>query len=550
MRFCEYPKALQELIQDIEGNNSCFLVGAGISMLRPCKLPSGSELKNLAVTTLFSKKELETYLLRLKKLSKYEEVVPEIIFQRIFESVKDKLLPFFNILKVANPNRAHKTLACLSDKNNLRIFTTNFDTFIDDFLKNKEQIIHLHGSLNDLSQMMIRINQVGRGIEASLRMLLISLTNEKTLYVLGYSGNDKDIIDAINSCNFKKIIWSVRNMDNKRVLKNISQIDKIHSCYVVKVDLKDLFKDLSSHFKIYYSENEYSENFKDFKKAKYEILETWSQEISMAERFACLEKLFFELEEYDLAATVCIHAVDNNYVNGIHSKSWFYNEAADSMRIIGSFDKGFEYAMKAIENQNSSPQMSVLAGSYNIIGLLFIEKEQSEPKKGIPYFKAAINTLEQFSTTPEANFWKEEINVFFGRMLNNLGLAHHTAGDFNLALEYYKKSLKYKRRAGDLIGISQTSINICKTLYKCRNYRRFYYWKNKAIDLIEKYQLDYQKAYLLREIGAISCEQGRVKSGLKMLKDALALYGNIENAVFDKELTADMIKQFELSEKS
>ena len=185
MRSCEYPKALQELIQDIEGNNSCFLVGAGISMLRPCKLPSGSELKNLAVTTLFSKKELKPYLLRLKKLSKYEEVIPEIIFQRIFESVKDKLLPFFNILKVANPNRAHKTLACLSDKNNLRIFTTNFDTFIDDFLKNKEQITHLHGSFNDLSQMMIRINQVGRGIEASLRMLLISLTSEKTLYVLG-----------------------------------------------------------------------------------------------------------------------------------------------------------------------------------------------------------------------------------------------------------------------------------------------------------------------------------------------------------------------------
>lgn len=542
MIFFEYPKTLQELIQDIEGNKSCFLVGAGISMLRPCKLPSGSELKNLAVTTLFSKKELEPYLLRLKKLSKYEEVVPEIIFQRIFESIKDKLFPFFNILKVANPNRAHKTLACLSDKNNLRIFTTNFDTFIDDFLKNKEQIIHLHGSLNDLSQMMIRINQVGRGIEISLRRLLISLTNEKTLYVLGYSGNDKDIIDAINSCNFKKIIWFVRNEDKKRVLKNISQIDNIHSCYVVKIDLKDLFKDLSS------PKIDYSENLKDFKKARYEILETWSQEISMAERFACLEKLFFELEEYDLSAKVCIHAISNNYVNGIQSKSWFYNEAADSMRIIGKSDKGFEYANKAIKNQNSLPQLYILAGSYNIIGLLFLEKEESEPKKAIPYFEAALNTLEQFSRTPEANFWKEAIDVFFGRMLNNLGLAHHTAGDFNLALEYYKKSMKYKRRAGDLIGISQTSINICKTLYKCRD-KRFYYWKNKAINLIEKYQLNYQKAYLLREMGVITCEQGKVNHGLKMLKEALALYKNIKSTVLDKQLTVDMIKQFEPSGK-
>ena len=314
MIFCEYPKTLQGLIQDIKRNNCCFLVGAGISMLRPCKLPSGSELKNLTVTTLFSKKELEPYHLRLKTLSKYEEVVPEIIFQRIFESVKNKLLPFFNILKVANPNRAHKTLACLSDTNNLRIFTTNFDTFIDYFLKNKEQIIHLHGSLNDLSQMIIRIKQVGRGIEASLRRLLISLTKEKTLYVLGYLGNDKDIIDAINGCNFKKIIWFVRNRGNKKVLKNISQIDKIHSCYVAEIELNELFKDLSSYFKVNYSENGYPENLEDFNEARNKILETWSQEISMAERFACLEKIFFELEGYDLSANVCIHAISNNYV--------------------------------------------------------------------------------------------------------------------------------------------------------------------------------------------------------------------------------------------
>ncbi|WP_440955387.1 hypothetical protein ACSAZK_18025 [Methanosarcina sp. Mfa9] len=543
MRFYEYQKALK-LIEDIEKRNVCFLVGAGISTLPPCKLPSGSELKDLVITILFSREELEPYLQRLKKLSKYDDVVPEILFQRISESIKDKLFLFFNILKVANPNQAHEALAYLSDKNNIRILTTNFDTFIDDFLKNKERIIHLHGSLNNLSQIMIRINQVGCGIEASLGMSLMSLTNDNSLYVLGYSGNDKDIIDLINSCNFKKIIWFVRNTDNKRLLRNISQVDRIHSCYVVKADLKDLFNDLSSHFKIDCSEMRYSENIIDLEKIKSELLENWSQEISMPERFACLGKLFFELEEYDLAATVFIHAVHDNYVNGIHGKSWFYNEAANCMLTIGNFDKGFEYAKKAIEYQYLLPQLSVLAGSYNIIGLLFLEKEQPEPKEAIPNFKSAISTLEQFSTTPEANVWKEEINVFFGRIFNNLGLAYHTAGDFNLALEYYKKSLKYKKRAGDLIGIAHTSVNICKTQYRCRNYRRFYYWKNKSIDLIEKYQLDYQKAYLLREIGAISCEQGRVKSGLKMLRDALALYDNMENVVFDKKLTDDIIKQF------
>lgn len=547
MRFCEYKKALKQLIKDINDNNSCFLVGAGISTLHPCELPSGSELKDLAVTTLFSKNELKPYLKRLRELSKYEEIVPEIIFQRIFESIKNKLLPFFNVLKVANPNSAHKSLAYLSDEKNVRILTTNFDIFIDEFLENRERIIHLHGSLYNISQIMVRINQVGRGIEASIRMPLITLTDENSLYVLGYSGNDKDIIDAINNCNFKKIIWFVRNTDSNRLLKNISQLNKNNSCYVVKADLKDLFKDLSSHFEIDCSEYEYSGDLINYKKQKYEILNNWSQQISIPERFACMGKLFFELEEYDLAAKVFIHAVHNNYVNEIHSKSWFYVEAANCMRIIGNFDKGFEYATQAIETQSLVSQLSVLAGSYNIIGLLFLEKEQPEPKEAMLYFKDAINTLDQFIMTTEADAWKEEINVFFGRILNNLGLAYHTAGDFNLALMHYKKSLIYKKRAGDLIGIAQTSINICKTNYKCHNYRKFYYWRNKAIALIEKYQLDYQKAYLLREIGAINCEQGKVKSGLKMLRAALILYNSMENVTFDKELTIGIIKEFELS---
>lgn len=186
MDFRPYSKIFDYLVADIEARNIGFLVGAGVSMLPPCSLPSGIELKNAALFELLNHSSLSSCATKIINHDKYKTIVPEIVFQRIYEALRDDLFPFFNVLSIANTNIAHLVLACLAEKWNLSIFTTNFDLLIEKHITPYKDIItHLHGSLANHSQMMIRINQVGRGLENNLKTILARSIEGKTLYVFG-----------------------------------------------------------------------------------------------------------------------------------------------------------------------------------------------------------------------------------------------------------------------------------------------------------------------------------------------------------------------------
>jgi len=544
MKTENYKNTFDNLIHDIKKNRCNFLVGAGISMLPPCSLPSGAELKNLALECLLGHQDLINYAKKIKNHTKYINIVPEVLFQRFYEALREELYPFFNVLNYANTNLAHKSLAYISNQYDLKIFTTNFDLLIEEYLNLKTKVIHLHGSLNDLSQMMIRINQVGRGIELNFKNILKKEIYEKSLYILGYSGNDKDIIDAINGCKVNKIYWFVRSNTDNFVLNNINRLNSTFECIVTECDLVDLFNSLSAYFSIGNIDPKSIRDFHDLQSKRLSHVTTLSRTINTADKFACYGKVFFELEEYITSSNVFIKAANKNFDKGIHNKYWFYAEAANCMRIIGDFEKGFEYAKKVIDDNNSKNYLNVLAASYNNYGLLLLEKENPEPKESVKYFKKAIKALDKFSKTIEGKKWTEGINIFKARMLNNLGLACENTDDFANSLEYYKSSLKIKQKIGDLIGISQTSANIAILFYKNKEYKKSYYWKKKVKNLSDKYQLYYQQAYLLRRIGSLNCQYGRKKIGLKLVQEALNIFKQLEGTNFDIKLSEETIQHY------
>lgn len=542
MIFEDYKNALKRLKQDIVHHKCSFLAGAGISMLPPCSLPSGADLKNMALENLLQDQELRPYAEKIKAHPKYGSIVPEIVFQRFYEVLREDLYPFFNILKYANANLAHQSLAFFIEHFDIKVSTTNFDLLIDKFVTKKSNIIHLHGSLTSLATMMIRINQVGRGLESEMKTKFLEELFGKNLYVLGYSGNDKDIIDAITESQVEKIVWFVKSASDPFVLANIKRIDPSRDCYVVECDLNMLFHDLAVAFSTGENAHVIQDNAQDVQKKRNAYIRQLTGTISKAEKFASYGKLLFELEEYITAARVYIKAAEKNFTAQIHNKYWFYTEAANCMRIIGNFQKGFEYAGNVLADESAEKFLSVLAASYNIYGLLLLEKNIPEPENAIFYFKRANDTLNKFSATPEGQLWKEGIEVFRAKILNNLGLVYEDINNFSNALQYYKQALKIKQKFGDLPGIAQSSANIAILYFKFKNFKNVSYWKKKVEWLSEKYQLNYQNAYMHRRIGNLSCQFGQCKKGLIWLRKALHLFKSLEGTAFDIKLTEDAIE--------
>lgn len=199
MKSTTRPQFEAKLTAVVKDRQCVFLVGAGVSMLGPTALPSGPELKNIVITRLFEDVSLFTrQVKRLKASRKYRTVVPEIVFQQVFQAVGNTLSSCFDVLEDGSPNLAHHALAQLAATHGAKLFTTNFETLIEKSTPTDIKVIHLHGSLDDRAQMHVRINQVGRGLPGDLARRFIRELRKSTLVVCGYSGNDKDIMDPFD----------------------------------------------------------------------------------------------------------------------------------------------------------------------------------------------------------------------------------------------------------------------------------------------------------------------------------------------------------------
>jgi len=134
---------------------------------------------------------------------------------------------------------------------------------------------------------------------------------------------------------------------------------------------------------------------------------------------------------------------------------------------------------------------------------------------------------------------------FLSRLYNNIGLAYANVGKFQLARSYYLRSLGIKRVRGDLVGMAKTAGNLCCLSYGKKQYKAAHYWKRKAFEIVDRYDLASDRAYIFRRLGEMSCEQGRRKSGLKYLRTALGLYSSNPDLKFGVELTKKSILRYQ-----
>lgn len=535
------PEFVHQIQSALQQRRLIFLTGAGISMLPPSNLPSGAALKDFAVRTLCDCDPLRSRWREICRNRRYKRVTPEILFQRFYACLGETtFLSFFELLRHTRPNEAHRVLAQFNAKKRCRILTTNFDTLIELAVTPPTRTIHLHGSLDRPETMVTRINQVGRGLQGTAQKIIQRELSGSTLCILGYSGADNDIWRAVHASKVQRILWLVRHRRDS-AYPNLQRFGHAHDVRIAIADLRVLFRKLRRV------------NFHNDAKAKAEQVartlsnQGWLQTARLVDRYACLSEVFFEIEDYKRAAEISEEAF--RIARGSELAGWFRIQAAKANKILGNFVRAARFARKAIQLNKRIGDPFDVAGSYNIFGLIQAEKTKPDLRRAERALNKAISVIETIDLTKCTRHRREGVGNFHARALNNLGLALSHTRRIDVAVETYKRSLAIKRTIGDLLGIAVTSGNISLAYLRAGRLPLASRWRARALELMEKYELAYQKAYLLRQTGVLICETGNVITGRKFLKHALKVYADLGQTRFGEKLTRQALKMYAASSK-
>jgi tetratricopeptide (TPR) repeat protein len=218
--------------------------------------------------------------------------------------------------------------------------------------------------------------------------------------------------------------------------------------------------------------------------------------------------------------------------------------------VLGNFRRAVKLAREAIVLNKRIGDPFDIAGSYNIYGLIHAEKTKPDLTRAIPALKKAISVIETIDLTKCTDHRKERIRNFHARALNNLGLALSHTRRIALAVSTYQKSLRIKRALGDLLGIAVTSGNISLSYLRGGKLRLAERWRKRALYLMDKYDLAFQKGYLLRQTGVVTRARGEVSTGRQFLERALAVYADLGQAEFGKKLTEQALKKYPAHRRS
>lgn len=527
--------ARQQFLELIRQNELEIFTGAGISMISPSKLPSGKVLKELIVRASVEQNELSEALKALESSEKYQNVVPEIIFQDIYASIGNKLFPVFNMLKDSPSNHIHQGIANLLQLGLCNNFTTNFDLLVDNHQENGNNTFHLHGSILNPQKMSMRIYKVGQGVERKLESKFLEKIKHKTLFVFGYSGNDTDIVNLLNKSEVKDIYWMMYNIEDDWTLDNIRRIKK--SIFLFEDDLGEFFNVINEDLGFYPKKIK-------FTPAKDDILKKYRQSLSRYEQFFVLGHLLFRISIFDHAKVVFkrilqaqLFTRDEEYLKSII----FYT---DCIRVIGEdVNEGLQLLTDTFESYKKENYPLLLAGLKNMHGLLLLEKRKSEALKASVHFEIAKSIYED--QLDKSNLSRVEIITLLSRTLNNLGLCYDKDPTTKaLAIKSYKKSIRYKYQIGNYLGQATSMCNLALVYLNDHNYASFYYWNKKVTLLIDKYKMHYRLSYFLREQGNYYLSINKTSKAKSLLQESLhILHTTTPSAKMDIEIINDLLEQ-------
>lgn len=480
-------------------------------MLSPTNLPSGAQLKALVLKSLLSVVPNDDKHQLLSSNERLATIIPEVAFSDVFLCIGEKLFEPFQILGLGKRNFAHEAIRRLGHEYSAPIFTTNFDLFLEEHPADHDSVIHLHGDLRRLSEIAILLSTVGRSAAPHVAAHFRSTTRSKSIFVVGYSGNDRDVLDLLNSSQIDEVYWLIRSPDDSWARSNIQRIQN-RSVYEFFGDLSDFFAQFSD------PDEKGNANSKasDIAAEKNNILSRFSERITLSEGLLVLSLLQIRVQEYKRASHLAKEALRlDSLPTLIRAKATaFYAEAVrlstgDTTEVPGMI-------LDALQSCGTGDELARVELLSQMAVILIGDEKWAEARS---YTEQAIS-LASAQLSVLADNQLRRCVVFLSAAYNNLGLVHYNSGEIRESGIYFIKSLRMKRRIGHVHGEIASAANLALLYCKLEENVNFRRWEAIALNLARSYSAWHRIVDLSIDLASLFFERGLLDEATNQLNRA------------------------------
>jgi tetratricopeptide (TPR) repeat protein len=439
--------ALVTVSTDAEGILDCLrvesgrgplalLAGAGVSMVGGTRLPSGPQLLEDTYRRLVTDDRLAVAVDDLFARDEAKRLVPELVLQRVHDILETLPAFIYAPFVDARPNAVHLLVAQMCAEGHF-VATTNFDLAIETAARRAQLTlpdhlpIHLHGRADKPETIVHTIRQVGRGLPKDVsRRLTVGLSG-KSLIVIGYSGNDREVLNAITAAKPSAVFWVVRDQSDRavanidRILGALARVD------TWAVDLGDCERLLP---KLLPGRRTTRARAGDV------------PSISPLLQLEMLLGLALQLQDYAFARSLVL------------KHEWLEGEPCEraSILALGAFAErrtgDMEAAVRLGERAlDIAPGGSRPTLAYRInteIGLAYLDRDPPQLDAAQRHLAAATEIADGLRR--HAGSAGDNAHAMFASAVHNLGYLHERQGDYPAALAMYETGLRLKKEVGDL----------------------------------------------------------------------------------------------------
>ena len=363
---------VKELKQN-DFNKIVLILGAGISSDPPACCPLWNyDYFNRVVNASMN---LYVDLCKFDKIiqQRLENIRPELFCQIMYNNFQENFFGFLDIMLIGTPNSNHYSIAQMTSKYDVPfVLTTNFDTYIENSLdefdiqyntfincapnnkklsKENVSVIHLHGSLDERSSLVLTLRRAGLNLKKDISEFLKYIFSSFTVILVGYSGNDDDIFPVFldNAKLAKKVYWILWDNENSLTHNIYTFANECQNCSLVMANKENIFKYLLNTHNKNPINNFQKESIID---TQNKFLKRWASTIEEAAWQNFFSEIILKVEPTKEEAHF-ISEQSNKIIRG-NNDSWLVTKAlmnhGIALMILNKYQEAVDSLLKATKN--------------------------------------------------------------------------------------------------------------------------------------------------------------------------------------------------------
>jgi tetratricopeptide (TPR) repeat protein len=492
-----------------------MLSGAGTSMVGCTRLPSGPDLLRRALEMLVTDARLVDQRDRVLEDEGISTLVPELVFQRFHDILHDLPSALYDPFRRARHNGVHALLADLASSGAF-IATSNFDLGIERAADEKSLRLpdglplHLHGRADDPESLVHTIRAVGRGLTTEIGAYFHTGLVDRHLVVLGYSGNDHEIMEAIVKARPREITWLVRARDDW-ALTNIERWRSALPTVTVAVG------DLAAVDRV-------EGGARTGSPTPGWLIPPPAPSSSLVELEVLLAVLL-QLGRYAQATDAAnladeLDGTRENLASIFALRSFSARRSGDLAGAVAAGKRALRLARGG--------KRALRARASTELALAYLDVEPAKIRVASQLLRRARDLLEQAQHDEQSGV----VDALLASAEHNIGFAAESAGDYERALAHYRRALGMKKQIGDLPYQITSERDVALMLILLGREEESVPHRQRFIDLAKTYADPYELAYFDLALGQHLLRQGkseRAKLPLQRAAEAFEALGDRAN---------------------